>query len=87
MKQATQIPDNQDEIDESEDTDMLEEYDFSAAMPNKCADHYAAGSNLVRLAPDVAAQFPDSATVNEALRLLIRLAQQEVKNVPPTDES
>jgi hypothetical protein len=67
--------------------DMLGEYDFSAAMPNKCADHYAAGSNLVRLAPDVAAQFPDSATVNEALRLLIRLAQQEVKKAPSTTES
>jgi len=87
MKQAAQIPDNQDEIDESEDTDMLEEYDFSQAMPNKYAEHYAAGSNLVRLAPDVAALFPDSDAVNEALRLLIRLARHEVKNAPPTDES
>ncbi len=72
--------DSQKEVDHN----MREEYDFSAARPNKYAEQYATGTNLVLLAPDVAARFPDSAAVNRALRLLIRLAQQEVK---PTPES
>ena len=34
------------------------------------------GSNVVVLSPDVAEVFPNSASVNEALRTLIRIARQ-----------
>jgi hypothetical protein len=36
---------------------------------------FARGTNLVLLAPDVARAFPTEAAVNEALRLVMRLAE------------
>jgi hypothetical protein len=54
--------------------DILPEYDFTGARPNKYAARYAQGTNLVLLDPDVAAVFPDAAAVNEALRALVGIA-------------
>ena len=54
---------------------MLNTYDFSKGVRGKHAERYAEGTNLVLLAPDVAEVFPDSASVNEALRAL-RIAQK-----------
>jgi hypothetical protein len=51
------------------------EYDFSKGVRGHYAARYAEGTNLVALAPDVAAVFPDSKSVNEALRTLVRLGQ------------
>ena len=45
----------------------------------KYSARYRAGSNLVLLAPDVAAAFPDEKTVNEALRMLLKIAQSSVR--------
>jgi len=50
--------------------EILPEYDFSRAAPNKYASRYAAGSAVVVLEPDVAAVFPSSGEANEALRAL-----------------
>ena len=50
--------------------EILPEYDWSKAVRNPYAARYAAGSNIVVLEPDVAAIFPNSASVNEALRAL-----------------
>ena len=50
--------------------EILPEYDFSRAKPNKYASRYAAGSAVVVLEPDVAAVFPSSGEANEALRAL-----------------
>ena len=58
------------------DPDLMDEYDFSKGQRGKYAEQYAAGTNLVDLAPDVAEVFPDSESVNEALRLLVKLARQ-----------
>ena len=66
MKKARK-DDNQDE--------MLPEYDFSKGWQGKYAERFAEGSNLVVLAPDVAEVFPDSESVNDALRVLARLAR------------
>jgi hypothetical protein len=55
---------------------MLEEYDFSKGKRGKYSKRYATGTNLIILSPDVAAAFPDSDSVNEALRLLIKIARQ-----------
>jgi hypothetical protein len=62
------------------DTEMLEEYDFSKGIRGKYSQRYATGSNLVVISPDVAEVFPDSESVNEALRMLIRIAQQTKKS-------
>ena len=48
--------------------DMLDEYDFSKGVRGKYAKRYAEGTNIVILAPDVAEFFPDSESVNTALR-------------------
>lgn len=55
--------------------DLRDEYDFSpevlrGGVRGKYAARYAEGVNIVRLDPDVAAVFPDSDSVNNALRAL-----------------
>ena len=61
--------------------ELRSEYDSSqlqGGVRGKYADRYNEGTNLVLLAPDVAAAFPTDAAVNEALRLLIRIAKEQV---------
>jgi hypothetical protein len=58
------------EPDSQPDPDMLPEYDFSKGVRGKYAKRYDSGTNVVVLDPDVAAVFPDSASVNRALRAL-----------------
>ena len=67
------------------DDDMLDEYDFSKGVRGKYAERYAAGSNVVVLSPDVAEIFPDSQSVNEALRTFVRIARQQAKEEPTGD--
>jgi hypothetical protein len=55
--------------------EMRAEYDFSQAVRNPYAHRYAAGSNIVVLEPDVAARFPNSASVNQALRSLTQVIE------------
>ncbi len=65
--------------------ELRTEYDKSlirTGVRGKYADRYRAGTNLVLLAPDVAAAFPDARAVNEALRLLMRVARTSFP--PPT---
>ena len=50
------------------DDEILPEYDFSRARPNKYARRFGGGRNIVVLEPDVARRFPDSVAVNRALR-------------------
>lgn len=50
--------------------EILPEYDFSRARPNKYASRYSKGSVVVSLDPDVAAVFPSAGQANEALRAL-----------------
>ena len=59
----------------SDDSEMLPHYDFRGAVRGKYATRFAEGSNVVVLAPDVAAVFPNSEAVNEALRTLVRLTR------------
>jgi len=51
--------------------DMRPEYDFSKAVRGKYAKRYAAGTNVVLLAPDVVKAFPNSDAVNRALRSVL----------------
>lgn len=58
------------------DPDMLEEYDFSNGIRGKYAAKYKSGTNLIKLDPELTEYFPDSASVNEALRSLARLMKR-----------
>lgn len=57
---------------------MRSHYDFSGGVRGKHARVYAKGTNRVTLDPDVAALFPDSESVNEALRALARAARKQI---------
>jgi len=61
------------------DDELRPEYDLSQLLEGgvrgKYAERYREGTNLVLLAPDVAAIFPDEEAVNEALRLVAQLAK------------
>jgi hypothetical protein len=60
--------------------EMLPEYDFSEGVRGKYAQRYAEGTtNIVVLSPDLARIFPDSESVNRALRALVEIARQSVK--------
>ena len=58
------------------DPDMLEEYDFSNGIRGKYASKYKAGTNIVKLDPELIEYFPDSASVNEALKSLAKLMKK-----------
>lgn len=61
----------------TDNDDMREEYDFSAldSVRGKYAKQYAEGTNLVLLDPDVAKAFPTDKAVNDALRMLLNVAE------------
>ena len=68
---------NRAEVVNQVDADeILPEYDFSRAAPNKYASRYTKGSAVVVLEPDVAAAFPSSGEANEALRALAGIIQK-----------
>jgi hypothetical protein len=54
---------------------MRPEYGFSGGGCGKYYEAYMQSSNVVVLDPDVAEIFRDSASVNEALRLLAKVAK------------
>ena len=58
--------------------EMREEYDFSGGVRGKYYKQYTEGSNVVLLEPDVAEVFRDSESVNQALRVLINIAKNQV---------
>jgi len=64
------------EADRANVDEILPEYDFSRARPNKYASRYTAGSIVVVLEPDAAAVFPSAGEANEALRALAGIIQK-----------
>jgi len=62
--------------------EVLPEYDFSRARPNKYASRYAKGGLVVTLDPDVADVFPGAREANEALRALARLIRSHKMRAP-----
>lgn len=65
--------------------ELREEYDFTpeqlrAGVRGKYAERYARGVNIVRLDSDVAAVFPDSESVNKALRSLAKIVRDHERN-------
>jgi hypothetical protein len=56
--------------------ELRSEYDFSNAVRGKYHKRLAKeGSNVAILEPDIAKAFPDSASVNEALRVVLKAGQ------------
>ena len=58
---------------------MRPEYDFSKGVRGKYAKRYAEGTNLVLLDPTLVDIFPDSDSVNEALRPLAKIIRSRAK--------
>ena len=58
------------------DDELRPEYDetlLKNGIRGKYAEQYAAGTNIVRLDPDVADAFPNEEAVNEALRFVLKV--------------
>lgn len=55
---------------------MRNEYDFSKAVKGKYSERFKESANLIVLEPEVAKAFPDSKSVNEALRSLIQISNK-----------
>lgn len=68
---------------DEQDPEMLEEYDFSGGVRGKYAARFAEGANVVVLDPDVAEVFPDSESVNQALRALAEIIQHQSEKAHP----
>ncbi|MCH8273729.1 MAG: hypothetical protein IH851_02980 [Armatimonadetes bacterium] len=62
---------------EQNEPEMRPEYDFGKGERGKYAGRFADGSNVVVLEPDVAEFFPDSKSVNEALRHLAEIIRRQ----------
>jgi hypothetical protein len=54
--------------------EMRAEYDFSSGVRGKYVDRYRRGTNVVFIDPELAQAFPDSKSVNDALRALVAIA-------------
>jgi hypothetical protein len=66
--------------DDEMNDELRPEYDLSklkGGVKGKYASKYKEGTNLILLAPDVAEVFKDNESVNEALRLLIKIAGEK----------
>ncbi len=60
--------------------ELRPEYDLSklkGGVRGKYAAKYNDGTNIILLAPDVAEVFKDNESVNEALRLLIKISGEK----------
>jgi hypothetical protein len=67
------------------DDDLRPEYDLKSLRVRKLGSgRKSFGGSTVRLEPDVAAIFPSADAVNEALRFLIRVTQQNQPTKVPT---
>ena len=64
-------------VNSDQNDDLRPEYDFSGGVRGKHYQAYRKGTNVVFLDPDVARVFKDSASVNRALRLLLKLAKEQ----------
>lgn len=65
--------------DKKQKDDLRQEYDMkellNKGVRGKYAARYHSGTNLVLLDPDVAKDFTDDKSVNESLRLVIKLSK------------
>ena len=62
--------------------ELRPEYDFRGGERGKYAARYAEGTNVVLLDQDVAEVFPDSKSVNEILRALLKIMKRYGTSLP-----
>ncbi|MBD2196287.1 MULTISPECIES: hypothetical protein [Calothrix] len=78
------------EVENEMEDELSPEYDFTqmtGGIKGKYVERYRTGTNLVLLDPDVAQAFPNDEAVNEALRLLMQVAQrQQINTTMPQTE-
>lgn len=70
-------------VEKSERDTLRGEYrreDLGQGVRGKYAQRFISGTNLVLLSPDVAKAFPDSDSVNKALRGLLHIAERSAKS-------
>ena len=60
---------------------MKKKYDFSKGVRGKYAKRFSLGTNLVAIDPDILKAFPNSNSVNEALRGLLKIAKRATEKV------
>ncbi len=64
--------------------EMRPEYDLKTLRTRRSGPERKANAGMViTLEPDVAAAFPDSATVNAALRFLLKMTRENPVATPP----
>jgi hypothetical protein len=66
----------------TETDEMRAEYDISklkGKVRGKYVERYQSGTNLILLESDVQQAFPDSLAVNEALRMLMKVARKQTQ--------
>jgi hypothetical protein len=61
---------------------VREEYDFSGGVRGKYVNRYRSGTNVALLDPELAEAFPDSKSVNDALRALLAVATRADRRKP-----
>jgi len=57
---------------------MRKEYDFARGVVGKYSAHYARGTNVILLDTDVARAFPNSQSVNDALRHIMQARLERI---------
>ncbi len=73
------------EFEDDLNDDLLPHYDFAnmaGGIKGKYVERLRSGTNIVLLDPDVADAFPTAESVNEALRMLLTIADQQKQMVP-----
>ncbi len=60
---------------------MLKEYDFSQGVRGKYYKRFKEGSNVVVIDAELARIFPDSKSVNQALRSLVSIVRKSSKKL------
>lgn len=78
LRQAKENTMKKDDLND----ELRPEYDLSKLknqVRGKYVERYREGTNIVLLDPEVSKAFPNSASVNSALKLLIDVANKEVR--------
>jgi hypothetical protein len=83
MKKNLDNNSEQEKVSEAEEPEMLAHYSFKGGQRGRYTHLFPQKPHLVVLSPDMAAVFPDSDSVNEALRTLVKAVQG---NMPANTE-
>ena len=75
MKKTLDRDTNQDTAAEVAEPEMQARYSFKGGQRGRYAHLFPQKPHLIVLSPDMAAVFPDSDSVNEALRTLVKAVQ------------